>query len=253
MERAFKRTRRGGAYGGAFAFATSRGYASRVPNSILIARPRRRTYTRTRRPRMSSVKRQSIRTGGWHNPSRGGELKYIDTSIAQNVTFGVATFTAPQLLNGVIQGSDATNRIGRKINLKSIYVRGTWWAGPTSTSGAPLRVIIFYDKQANAAAPAATDLLLASDFTSPNNLNNRDRFVVIADQVLSTISNTGDPTTTMECYKKINLETLFNSGNAGTIGDITSGSLWIMFAQSGQLGTANGQFVYRARVRFDDL
>lgn len=253
MERATKRTRRGGVYGGVFVGAVSRGYASRVPSSVLIARPRRRIYARTRGRRMSAVKRQSIRTGGWHNPSRGGELKFIDNGASTALTFGVATFVTPILLNGCAPGSDATNRIGRKINMKSVYVRAVLSLGATTTVGSPVRMIIFYDKQANAFAPNVTDLLSADDFTRPNNLNNRDRFVVICDQVTAVASVAGDPVATIEVYKKINLETIFNAGTAGTVGDMTSGSLWLTFAQTGQAGTANAQFKWYSRVRFDDL
>lgn len=256
MESSLKRTRRGGAYGGPFAFATSRGYASNVPASILVARPRRRYARRTAvlrvgRRRMSAVKRQSIRTGGWANPARMGERKFKDVNNSPSLALA-ATFTTPVLLNGIVPGSDAGNRIGRKVIWKTIYLRMVASLAPTSVGGAPVRVIIFYDKQANATAAAVTDLLVTDNFVSPNNLNNRDRFVVITDQVMDPISTGDQFSVSMECFKKINLETVFNSGSAGTVGDITSGAIYIMFAQSGAVTTAAPGVTYYARLRFDD-
>ena len=53
-------------------------------------------------------------------------------------------------------------------------------------------------------------------------------------------------------YKKINLETMFNGGTAGTIGDITSGSVYLFVAQTANIGTANASFNWRSRIRFQD-
>ena len=123
----------------------------------------------------------------------------------------------------------------------------------TSTLGSPVRIIVFYDKQANAQAPAVTDVLLADAFPSPNNLSNRDRFVVLADIVTEPIGvATGVYVANFEIYKKLNLETMFNAGTAGTIGDITSGSVYIMAAQAGAIATAAPTFTFRSRIRYTD-
>lgn len=202
---------------------------------------------------MGAIKRQSIRTGGWANPSRMAERKFKDTlSQSATITFGAGTFTAPAILNGLTQGSDATNRIGRKVIWKSLYLRMTAALAATSTGGGNIRCIIVYDKQANAAAPAVTDILVQDAFTSPNNLNNRDRFVTLCDQITDPIGAATEFSAHIEYFKKINLETVFNSGNAGTIGDIQSGSLYIMFAQQGTIATASGQITWSTRLRFDD-
>ena len=203
--------------------------------------------------RLSGTTQQAIRTGGWANPSRGGELKYIDITANPVIAFNDGTMVdTPILLNGCIQGSDATNRIGRKIVMKSLLLRGTFSLAATSTGGSPIRIILFYDKQANASTPLTTDLLLADQFNSPNNLNNRDRFVILHDFMSEPISTGGHYSCSFKFYKKLNLETMFNSGNAGTVGDITSGALWLFVGQNGSIGTANPTLVLRTRVRFLD-
>lgn len=202
---------------------------------------------------MGAVKMQSIRTGGWHDPTTSGESKYIDILTNPTFTAGVSTFTTPQLLNGTAPGSGSTNRIGRKFTMKSIYFRGYFSMAPTSTGGSPFRIIIYYDKQANATAAAKTDLLTNDNFVSPNNLDNRDRFVVICDMVTNTASNNGDNSVAVNFYKKINLETYCNAGTAGTIADITSGSVFVMFAQDGAIATAAPTSQYWTRIRFTDI
>lgn len=207
-------------------------------------------------PSLGGVSRQSMAVGGWAK-SKGPEYKFIDvdgvasaTSIplSNDWTTPGATF----LLNGLVPGSLATQRIGRKVNMKSLYIRATVQLATTSVRGGNIRMIVFYDKQANGTAPAVTDLLVEDSFYSPNNLSNRDRFVVLADQVFDPIGTQADYQKSCVVYKKINLETMFNAGTAGTIADITSGSIYIMFAQSGTIATGNPTASWYSRIRYTD-
>jgi len=204
---------------------------------------------------MGPINRQALRTGGWANPTQGPEVKFKDTNAATTLAIGAATFTTPAaalLLNGLVPDSTATGRIGRKVAWKSLYMRWTAAIASTTTLGGCVRTIIVYDKQANAAAPAVTDILLVDDFHSPNNLSNRDRFVTLVDHVSTPISAINEFVSSNQVYKKINLETMFNAGTAGTIGDITSGSIYVMFAQSGNMGVAAATVTWRARLRYTD-
>lgn len=206
---------------------------------------------------VSSTTAQAIRTGGWSNPSRGGELKFIDVSVATAIPFGSAAFTAGTLLNGMANGSDASTRIGRKVNIKSLLIRWTFASATTTTWDSPIRILVVYDKQANAAAPAITDVLLTDNFASQNNLSNRDRFVTLVDFV-TPVSIGGGSGGCLSSYggvifKKLNLETMFNAGSAGTIGDITSGSIYYFAAQTGSALVANLVQNTKVRVRYTDV
>lgn len=53
-------------------------------------------------------------------PDRMAERKYVDTILAMTVTGS----TTGVLLNGVAEGSDNTNRIGRKTLIKSVSIKG---------------------------------------------------------------------------------------------------------------------------------
>jgi len=202
---------------------------------------------------LSSTTQQALRTGGWANPSSGSELKNVDSGdqnqaiVASSDTFGTGV-----LLNAIGQGSDVNNRIGRKVIIKSVFLRGTVGPAPTSTGGCSFRIIVVYDRQTNASTPAITDILLNDDFRSPNNLANRERFVTLMDIVSPPQSMAGDYEIGVERYLRTNLEMNFNTGTTAVIGAISSGAIWMFAAQSGSLATANGVFRYQTRVRYVD-
>lgn len=212
-------------------------------------------YGRTFRPfrarPASNFRQMAVRTGGWSNPVRA-EHKFIDTIATIAIPFTNSTFAGVGLLNGCQQGSDASNRIGRKICMTSILFRWSASLGSTSTGGSPLRIVIVYDKQANGAAPVPLDIFQNNDFESNLNLNNRDRFLVLSDVYTQSMSANGEFATGGKIYKKLNLETVFNSGSAGTIGDITSGSIYAWVSQINTIGTANASFQVACRIRFTD-
>lgn len=184
------------------------------------------------------------------------------TNIPVNTT---GSFT---LLNGTTLGSDYTNRIGRKIVCKSMYIRGFVTAenslnlSAAATPSQQARMILLVDMQPNGAAPAVTDVLNTAHPASQLNLNNRDRFKVLRDDVFTldpisvaagSVGFCGTTTYEVSCYKKMSLETIYNSGSAGTIGDINSGALYMFWIGSAVTGTnTDGAAVVSARLRFLD-
>jgi len=159
------------------------------------------------------------------------ELKFVDAiSLGTPAVAGTVT-----LLNGIAQGTDYNQRIGRKFMMKSIMYRFLVRIDPTAASvGNLCRLLIVYDAQTNGALPAVTDILQIGDVLSPMNLNNRDRFKIISDKWWNTGAYnvaTGNITTGEFCpqmdkfYKKMNLE-VQNSGTANTIGSISTGGVY---------------------------
>lgn len=211
------------------------------------------------RTRMAGTPRAPLRTGGFYglyNRRGRTELKTIDTD---TVLSNIASAGALQLLNGVDQGTDYTQRIGRKIILKSLFFRVNFFPSATTASptGTICRLLIVYDCQTNSAAPAVTDILQAAEYDAPMNLNNRDRFKVIYDKYImmcATAYTTGALTAGDPCpkmlskYKKMSLEEIF-SGTANTVGSIATGSIYAMLiASSNNTVQADSYF----RVRFED-
>lgn len=181
------------------------------------------------------------------------EKKNIDVSQSAGTSFPFGTSTAVvTLLNGIAQGVTALTRLGRRIHMKSLYIRYHVAMGPTSTGSSPLRLLVVYDKQPNAASPAAVDILTADNISSPNNLSNSRRFVTIFDDVIECIGTGGPQADYQVLYKKLNLDVEFNTGSTGTISDITTGSLIMLTYTNGNIGVASPIGNIYTRVRFTD-
>lgn len=206
-----------------------------------------------------------LRTGGYRPNSVERKVADLVTATYQVNTSGSFTLLANPTL-----GSDFTNRIGRKIVLKSFYIRGyiaQEKALAEAPAGAPAqygRMIVFCDLQPNGAAPAVTDLLVEAKPQSQLNLNNRDRFVILTDKnyvldpwFLSTTATQSYASCSnniklVKKYKKISVETIYNATNGGTIADINSGALY-MFWIGDQNGVADDlNAIVSTRVRYID-
>lgn len=225
---------------------------------IVMTHPRRRgPYKRTSyrgRHRFGAIKkrkvsRRVIRHGYYgRGPSRV-EFKAVDTTvnIACDQTGAVA------LLNGIARGDDINERIGRKVVMRSMEVRVQ--SIVTSNTGVDQshRVLFVFDRQCNATALTVADVLTAVDINSPRNLTNRSRFKILYDN-LHHLSSTAEPGShkVINFYKRLWLPVTFNSGDAGTIADIQTGSLYLVVVGNIAPGTSAGAVGGKIRVRYTD-
>lgn len=217
----------------------------------------------------------------------GPEVKYVDTAVNLSVvpTSTSAGFT---LLNGLFEGNGASNRVGKRIHMKSLVFR--FICLPTNNLPAattmqpnPMRVAIIYDRQPNGSLPTTiqdvfqdrcpttgTTDTLSNDIFSCMNMENRDRFVILRDWkfVSPSIFNSsgttaGYPTSLVlwnnkdmcgqynEAYIKLkNLETHFKTNSNG-IADISTGSLLAMFW--GGAATNYWTVNYSSRLKYIDV
>lgn len=202
------------------------------------------------------------------------EIKSVDVPASNTAISTTASFA---LLNGMVQGTTQWNRIGRRVQMKSIAIRGRIYYN--QAGGAPgadyLRVMLIYDRQPNGAAPAIGDIIAATDQAGTTtttcfdglNMSNADRFKVLREYVLhipspAAIAGGANQALQVEGAEKLGfkwfvklggLETHFKTGNAGTIADISTGSLYLV--TFGQQAAADAQWglTISARLRFDDL
>lgn len=190
--------------------------------------------------------------------ARVGEKKNIDALNANTIVAAQTTSTL-FLLNGVDDGATATTRVGRRITMTSMELRWSGSFAATTAGSSPLRMLIVYDKQANAAAPAATDVLQQDSINSMMNLSNSRRFQVITDEIVEEFGLNGPAS----FYRKIHrdftakgtqegLNTEFNTASTALIDSITSGSLYALFLQNGNIITANPTSSLYSRIRFSD-
>ena len=175
--------------------------------------------------------------------ARKMEKKFIDTNLVYNEWNVSPTYIV--LLNGVATGTDYNTRIGREVTMTSYYNR-LFISDITNVQ--LVRCMLVYDKQPIGALPAITDILQYNNANSPNNLNNRDRFVVVSDKVY-TISPQGTEIRFAKKYKKLRTVTTYNNTGAG-IADIATGALYfVAFAFNNVATTTLSGY---SRVRFVD-
>lgn len=225
----------------------------RVSSATGTWKPRKKARFNARISRVPSV---GARTGGWSGvPGRRGELKYIDVSF-QDVVSDSGTLV---LLNGLAPGTGASQRIGKRALFKSNLLR--FGVGVTTNTGAtPLngyvRVLLVCDKQANATAPTVANILQTVSAISPVNMDNRDRFLILYDYQ-TTIDQLGSRAGQLvKKYRTMNMATSYNAGTAGTVADITTNSLYVLYIFT-QIGTGVAPTVspsmdFYCRLRYDD-
>lgn len=167
------------------------------------------------------------------------DLKFSDTSGGLNP----ATAGNFRLLNSTVQGTTDITRIGDEVSATSIQVKGWVKADPTITSintdvSRAVRIIVFWDAQANGAAPTLAQLLdlsVATDGTqAPYNHTFQKRFKILKDKFfavnpfyVTTGPNVADTMTFFRFKRKLGRRVKYN-GNAGTIADIVSNSLYVV-------------------------
>lgn len=194
----------------------------------------------------------------------GTERKFFDNSIAASTLMPAATATwAFSLLNGIAQGTDANQRVGRTVEWASLFMRISVSVTAT-TAGLPdkYRVVLVYDKQNNASAalPAPTDVFTDNAIQGLQNLDNRSRFIILLDKYFylgpATTANGGVPTVQDKVYflrKNIKqLRSVYNGAGA-TIGTINTGSIFVGVCGHGGLITTPPSGVFKVRLRYTDI
>lgn len=202
------------------------------------------------------------------------EVKTVDFP---ETTTSFTIFSGPPtgiLITPPVLGTGTNNRIGNKVQLKSVRVRGLIQPNNNafSTLVEILRHIIVFDRNPNGALASYADIIQAISsagatsstvFSSPN-INNTNRFIILRDsQVVTpaaqvnitptlTSSIAIDQTTKLSFDEFIPLKKLQSQfkATAGAIGDITSGALLMFFVSRG------GQpwsMTYEARTRYYDV
>lgn len=182
------------------------------------------------------------------------ELKNLDLNFGNQFQFGLAT-SVSALLNPIAVGNDASTRIGRKVVMKSLFIRMHVAKSATSTGESPLRMLIVYDSQTNAgpALPLGTDVVTTPDrMTSQMNLANSGRFKVILDREWR-FGSADNTTLYFKKYIKLpDLPVMFNTVATATITAIQTGSLVMYTWHNGGLTVSNPTHFIETRIRYSD-
>lgn len=179
------------------------------------------------------------RRGGYGNQ----EIKFFDCPVTQPAA-GLPLVTAPPTgaepaaafvgiteVNCVPQGATAYNRIGTKIQIKSVQFGAVFQIAGDSASHNTVRYMLIYDQQPNGAFPALLDILSTNVSTVPGffsgvNMSNRSRFTVLRDRLVDLDKDTRNQVSVKE-FIRCNLESQFRT-NTATIGDLTTGAIYLV-------------------------
>lgn len=182
------------------------------------------------------------------NVASRGEFKSVDFG----GTLGVHSDVTYAFLNGIPPGTEINQRVGREVTMRSIqfqYVLRPLAGGVDQTA----RVLLVYDRQTNATALTADQVLHTVTTVAPRNLENKKRFKILYDRthVLSppAVANTA---VSRRFYRRLSHPVTFNSLGMGTIGDIITGSLYAIFIGTEDPGTTAATVTFSSRVRYTD-
>jgi len=195
-----------------------------------------------------------------------GEMKYKDIPPAVSTAVGAANFV---LLNGIARGDEVFERNGREITMKQVVVNYMVRAPVVFVTPvinlqfSAVRVILFVDRQCNGAAPTLPMILTDSGngqaCCSNYNPEYKSRFYILADQVVNvgsvcSIASQHPPCAHRVISRYINTKVEYNNGDAGTVGDINTNSLYLVII--GDHAALGGQLDHTvsvsARVKFTD-
>jgi len=226
---------------------------------------------RAARMRALAMRKRGIRPG--LSANRLPEVKAVD--IPGGAGDLMSTTEIITVLNLVQVGSSFYNRVGRRIEMKSLTLRGVFT--PLTQTGSGFgRVLVIYDAQTNGAFPALADILQTTSQTGANtnsvfsglNLNYRARFRILRDLYIALpaqtvaggqITNPGYTDDTSD-FPRLNmfiplkgLETQYRAdSNPAVIGDVATGGLFLVTFGNITAANSGWTLLWQARLRYND-
>lgn len=229
--------------------------------------------------RSGAFSRSTRRTVGLMSRRNATELKGVDINLNLIPVVSTTTTNASAfLLNGVAPGSASYNRIGRKIQLKSLRLKGAALCsmvpsanGSVSPNG--LRMVVVFDRQPNSGTIPTWDVIFGvtdqlgaetSTILSPVRYDNMSRFQVIKDKVLDVQTIPANVVTTGVIEQLLSFDEFVSLGNRETTysgqssptttADISTGALYVYFRAHSNVATStfaiDGDSI--ARLRYAD-
>jgi len=178
-----------------------------------------------------------------------GEFKSVDVQ----ATLAVDTNFNVQLLNGIARGDEIFERTGREVLMKSISVRGSAYVTSGTGIDQIFRFLVVYDRQTNATAITAGLVIDPVNSCGSRDLENRHRFKILMDRTF-TMNASAEPGSRafFQFYRRLAHPITFNSGDAGTVADITTGSIYLIAIGNVAPGATAGSILVGSRIRYLD-
>lgn len=163
---------------------------------------------------------------------------------------GVGTTAQTIHLTGLTKGDDYNNRDGRSVCYKSIEM-DIYTVMHASASATVVRYILVLCKNGLSAPSFSSifDTSSAQAIIAHRNLNNRKNYTILWDK-LEFMDSASHKQCIDSKFKKLNMHTIFNAGNAGDITDIESNALYLVMVSNEATNTPT--VYYNVRLRFVD-
>ncbi len=223
----------------------------------------RTSAPKRRKTAVPAASKGYLRRSGFYGRYSGTapEKKFLDTTLA-GTTVVTAGAIISSSLNVVPEGNGESARIGRKIFLTNLRMKGkiTLNTANSSVNAAVLRCIVYQDTQTNGAAAGVTDILESADWRSWRNLANQERFKILKDKTFTmnpdaaTITSadviaTAEKVVPLKLSLKINAPIEYdNSATTGAIATQRTNNIGVLAIASDQ----TCQIDYIARMRYKD-
>lgn len=174
------------------------------------------------------------------------EIKNQDLSATITPDNSAGSFV---LLNGISQGDTRSTREGSSIKMISLNMNIKLTING-SASNTVVRIQIVQDKQPNGAIFTIANYFQDTTnlATSFQNMDYIKRFIRWHDQTVAL--NTDFPERLIKIRKKQIMHTTYNTGNAGTIADIATNSLYLLVTSDEATNTPT--VIYWSRMRWID-
>lgn len=263
----------------AFKRAAGYGKIPYIGTGLTSSTMKKSIRARSRRPKVSFNKVKKA-LGYSAGRARSGtpkqELKCIDAAKFTTAfrTPGAGTSIAGPI-NAIGNGPEIYQRVGRKVYMKSVQIKGFIQNAATSIQDVG-RLFLIYDTQSNGAFPTVADVISdlnnsapATAGTSMVNLNNRQRFNILRDHLITfpAVTNTAGVLTNGPSFNDTGKyqyeidwfiylrgrEAVYNQlapMGGPDITQIASGSLFLMFVSTQQDASYN--FIGQTRLRYYD-
>jgi len=186
------------------------------------------------------------------------EPKYVSIPAAG---YAYDTTGSVTLLNGVAEGTDNINRVGRHILTRTIRVRGLIQQNTNSVAAETLcRTLIVYDAQPNGALPSIATILDAANSVANYNVDYFERYKILSDHqimmglVITTATQTFAeyPNVTEVDFKVNNTFDTKYIGTSAAIGSVESGAIYLVTIGNNAPGN-NYNASFATQLLFTDL
>lgn len=183
------------------------------------------------------------------------EPGYVDLAAA---TYAMDTTGTITLVNTVPQGAGQSQRVGKRIALKSLQCHGSIYTNTTATI-LDTSYLIVYDKRPTGVLPAITDVLGSVSPLAFNNDTNSGRFRILKRVDRTLIGSAANQFTAASSFDADwyldlkGMPQVFKAAGTGAIGDIEEGAIYLITVGGAVAGTLAGVANVGFRLRYIDV